>query len=65
VLAMLLDIAVHEIAPRLAKFRWTVEHCRKPISFTSDRPVMYWRPAACDIGMRVLEWRLRRRSACR
>lgn len=44
VIAMLLGIAIKEIAPRLIKFHWTVEHCRKPLLFTSDRPVMYWRP---------------------
>lgn len=44
VISMLLGIAIREIAPRLIKFHWTVEHCRKPMLFTSDRPVMYWRP---------------------
>jgi hypothetical protein len=43
-IAMLVDIAVNEIAPRLIKFHWTVERCRKPLLFTSDRPVMSWRP---------------------
>lgn len=44
VVGTLLGIAVREIGPRLAKFHWTVEHCRKPMLFTSDRPVMCWRP---------------------
>jgi Protein of unknown function (DUF4238) len=44
VISMLLGIAIREIAPRLIRSRWTVEHCRKPMLFTSDRPVMYWRP---------------------
>jgi len=44
VIAMLLNIAIRELAPRLARFHWTVEHCRKPMLFTSDRPVMCWRP---------------------
>jgi hypothetical protein len=43
VIAMLLNIAIRELAPRLARFHWTVEHCRKPMLFTSDRPVMCWR----------------------
>jgi hypothetical protein len=41
---ILLGIAVQEIAPRLRGFHWTVEHCRQPMLFTSDRPVMCWRP---------------------
>jgi len=44
VMGTLLTIAVSEIAPRIASFHWTVEHCRKPMLFTSDQPVMYWRP---------------------
>jgi hypothetical protein len=44
VMAMLLNIAIRELAPRLSSYHWTVEHCRKPILFTSDRPVMTWRP---------------------
>jgi hypothetical protein len=44
VMEMLLGIAVTEIEPRIAKFHWKVEHCRKPMLLTSDRPVMYWRP---------------------
>ena len=44
VMRILLGIASKEIAPRLCKFHWTVEHCRRPILFTSDRPVMCWRP---------------------
>lgn len=44
IMAMLLNIAVSEIAPRLASYHWTVEYCRKPLLFTSDRPVMAWRP---------------------
>jgi hypothetical protein len=43
-MAMLVDVAVHQIGPRLKRMRWTVEHCRKPNLFTSDRPVMCWRP---------------------
>lgn len=41
---MAMDVALKEIAPRLGQLRWTVETCRKPILFTSDRPVMCWRP---------------------
>jgi hypothetical protein len=45
VMAMLLHIAVDEIRPRLAMMSgWTVEHCRKAVLLTSDRPVMCWRP---------------------
>jgi hypothetical protein len=44
VMAILLGVAVREIGPRLARFHWTVEHCRRPMLFTSDRPVMCWRP---------------------
>jgi hypothetical protein len=40
---MALDAAVKELAPRLSSMTWTVETCRKPILFTSDRPVMCWR----------------------
>ena len=38
-----LDVAVTQLAPRLARMHWSVEHCRKPMLFTSDRPVMSWR----------------------
>ncbi len=44
VIATLLNVAVRVLAPRLAGFHWTVEHCHKPMLFTSDRPVMCWRP---------------------
>ena len=44
VMRILLGVAVQEIAPRLRGFQWTVEHCRRPMLFTSDRPVMCWRP---------------------
>jgi hypothetical protein len=44
VLSMSLDIAIRKLGPRLAQHRWSVEHCAKPILFTSDRPVMCWRP---------------------
>jgi hypothetical protein len=44
VMAILLGVAVREIAPRLGRFHWTVEHCLKTLLFTSDRPVMCWRP---------------------
>jgi hypothetical protein len=44
VLARSLDLAVTQIGPRLERLRWSVEHCRKPLLFTSDRPVMCWRP---------------------
>jgi hypothetical protein len=44
IMAMLLDIAITHLAPRLSSYHWRVEHCRKPILFTSDRPVMTWRP---------------------
>jgi hypothetical protein len=44
VLGMALEAAVKELAPRLSNMKWTVETCRKRILFTSDRPVMYWRP---------------------
>jgi len=44
VMAMLLDIAIRVLAPRLASFNWTVEHCHSPMLFTNDRPVMCWRP---------------------
>jgi hypothetical protein len=48
-LAVSLDAAVRVIAPTLARLRWSVEHCRKPILFTSDRPVMCWQaPSARD-----------------
>lgn len=43
-ISMLLNIAIRELAPRLTEYHWTVEHCRKPMLFTSDRPVMCWRP---------------------
>jgi hypothetical protein len=39
-----LSVAIREVGPRLAGRRWSVEHCTKPILFTSDRPVMCWRP---------------------
>lgn len=46
---MLFDIAIRELAPRLDRYSWVVEHCRKPILFTSDRPVMFWRrPSPSD-----------------
>lgn len=44
VLGIGLNVAIREIGPRLAGKRWSVEHCTKPILFTSDRPVMCWRP---------------------
>lgn len=44
ILAMSVDIAVEKLAPALARMSWSVEHCRKPILLTSDRPVMRWRP---------------------
>lgn len=44
VLGMVLDVAVKELAPRLSNMKWVVETCRKRILFTSDRPVMHWRP---------------------
>jgi hypothetical protein len=44
VISMLLGIATRELGPRLERYSWTVEHCRKPMLFTSDRPVMCWRP---------------------
>ena len=37
-------IALRQLGPRLTRLRWKVEHCRKPILLTCDRPVMYWRP---------------------
>jgi hypothetical protein len=43
-MAILLGAAVREIAPRLGRFHWTVEHCHRPMLFTSDRPMMCWRP---------------------
>jgi Protein of unknown function (DUF4238) len=43
VMRMLFGIAIRELAPRLERYSWTVEHCRKPILFSSDRPVMNWR----------------------
>lgn len=43
VMKMLFSIAIRELAPRLKRYSWTVEHCRKAMLFTSDRPVMYWR----------------------
>ena len=65
VMRILLGVAVQEIAPRLRRLHWTVEHCRRPILFTSDRPVMCWRPAAPGTNTRGLEWTPQRRSACR
>ena len=44
VMGILLGSAVKEIGPRLARYGWIVEHCRKPMLFTNDRPVMCWRP---------------------
>jgi hypothetical protein len=43
VMRMLFGIAIRELAPRLERYSWTVEHCRKPLLFSSDRPVMHWR----------------------
>lgn len=43
VMRMLFGIAIRELAPRLERYSWTLEHCRKPILFSSDRPVMHWR----------------------
>jgi hypothetical protein len=41
---MMLNIATRELGPRLERSSWVVEHCRRPMLFTSDRPVMCWRP---------------------
>lgn len=50
VMRMLFNIAIRELAPRLERYSWIVEHCRKPILFTSDRPVMNWRkPSPRDL----------------
>jgi Protein of unknown function (DUF4238) len=43
-LGISLSVAILELGPRLAGKRWSIEHCTKPILFTSDRPVMCWRP---------------------
>jgi len=43
VLGIMLEVAVTELAPRLEKMQWTVEHCSVPMLMTSDRPVMMWR----------------------
>ncbi len=42
-LSIMLKVAVTELAPRLEKMQWTVEHCSVPMLMTSDRPVMMWR----------------------
>jgi hypothetical protein len=42
-ISVLLKVAI-DIVPRLAALHWVVEHCREPMLFTSDRPVMCWRP---------------------
>lgn len=43
-LAVSIDIAVGKLGPTLGRMHWSVEHCRKPMLLTSDRPVMSWRP---------------------
>lgn len=39
-----LDIAVTKLAPCIQEMTWTLELGRRPILYTSDRPVMMWRP---------------------
>ncbi|WAX57339.1 DUF4238 domain-containing protein [Jatrophihabitans cynanchi] len=39
-----LDIAVTKLAPCVEEMAWTLELSRRPILYTSDRPVMTWRP---------------------
>jgi len=41
---MAVDLAVKEYAPKFSRMVWAVETCRKRILFTSNRPVMCWRP---------------------
>ncbi len=44
VVRMMLNLAIRRLGPQLERYKWTVQHCRKPMLFTSDRPVMCWRP---------------------
>lgn len=38
------DVAIRQLAPLLSSRHWRVERSREPLLWSSDRPVMPWRP---------------------